>query len=113
VLNLSMNWWHFIVDYYKTIGERYNVNPVIFLGIHIVATPVFAITVSWIVYCKRKKQSLALPIFAAILVFNAANIYLILFGKGLSWWIYAFVATTTLVSGFFTVRMVRNRITKS
>lgn len=30
-----------IKEYYITIGNKYHVDPVIFLGIHVVATPLF------------------------------------------------------------------------
>lgn len=105
-----MNWWHSIVNYYKAIGEKFNVDPIIFIGIHIVATPLFVAAVWWIVYRKKKKKSLVLPIFSAIFVFNAANIYLILFGNHLPVWIYAFVGSTTIISGYFTVKKIRKKL---
>ena len=107
-----MNWWHSIVNYYKAIGERFHVDPLIFVGIHIVATPVFAGVVWWIIYRKKNNKSLVLPVFAAVLVFNAANIYLIFFGENLPVWIYFFVGTTTLVSGYFTIQKIRKKINK-
>ncbi len=105
-----MDWWHAIVDYYKSIGEKYHVDPVIFVGIHIAATPVFAAAVWWLIYQKRKQKSIIFPVFIAILVFNAANLYLIFFGKGIPLWIYAFVAVTTVVSSYFTIQKIRKKL---
>lgn len=105
-----MGWWHAIVNYYKLIGKNYHVDPAIFVGIHIVATPVFAAIVWWIIYQKRKHKSIVVPVFTAVLIFNAANFYLVIFGKGIPLWIYAFAVTTTLVSGYFTTQKIRKRL---
>lgn len=105
-----MNWWRGIVNYYKAIGEHFHVDPVVFLGIHIVATPIFAAVVWWIIRQKRQKRSLVLPVFAGVLVFNAANLYLIVFGTGIPAWIYFFVGATTFISGYFTVKKIRKKL---
>jgi len=105
-----MKWWDAIVNYYKTIGEKFSVDPVIFVGIHIVATPLFAAAVWWIVHNKRKGRSLVLPVIVATLIFNAANIYLIAYGQNIPWWIYAIVGTTTLVSSYFTIKKVKKKL---
>ncbi len=76
-----MDWWDHIVDYYKTLGEKYNVDPGIFVGIHIIATPLFAAAVWWIIYNSKKKRSLVVPAIVATLIFNSANIYLVIMGK--------------------------------
>jgi hypothetical protein len=105
-----MTWWDAIVNYYKEIGERYSVDPVIFVGIHIIATPLFAAAVWWIIYNKKKHRSLVTPVIVATLVFNAANIYLIAVGKNIPWWIYAIVVTTTIISSYFTIKKVRKKL---
>jgi hypothetical protein len=105
-----MDWWNAIIHYYKAIGEKFHVNPVIFVGIHIVATPVFALAAWWIVASKRKNKPLTIPIFVAVLVFNAANLYLVIFGKSIPFWIYAFVGSTTLLSGYFTAKRIRKKM---
>lgn len=105
-----MSWWQPVVDYYKTIGEKFSVNPVVFVSIHIVATPLFILAAGWIVQAYRRKKSILLPAVTAVFVFNAANIYLIVAGKNIPWWVYAFVATTTGVSGYFSFRKIQNRL---
>lgn len=108
-----MTWWNAIIDYYKTIGERYGVNPVLFVGIHIVATPAFAAAVWWIIWARKKGRSLSLPVVVATLIFNAANIYLITVGKNIPWWIYALVGTTTIISGWFSIKSVQKKLRKT
>ncbi len=106
-----MAWWENIKNYYITLGEKYEVDPLLFVGIHVVATPLFAAAVWWVIYNKRKKKSLILPGIIAAFIFNAANIYLVLWGRNIPWWIYAIVITTTMVSTYFTVRKIKKRIT--
>lgn len=105
-----MNWWKAITDYYKVLGERYSVDPIIFVGIHVIATPLFAAAVWWIIYNRKKNRSLTLPAVVAAFIFNAANIYLITFGRGIPWWIYAIVGTTTIISAFFTLKKLKKKI---
>lgn len=105
-----MNWWEAIKKYYTTLGERYEVDPLIFVGIHVIATPLFVAAVAWIIYNKRKKKSLVIPSLVAVFIFQAANIYLVIFGKNLPFWIYAIVGTLTLVSSYFTYLNVRKKL---
>ena len=43
--------WEAIKEYYTTIENKYYVDPVIFLGIHVVATPLIYIRLS--MACKK------------------------------------------------------------
>ena len=56
-----------------TLGTNYHVDPLIFFGIHIVATPLFMLTVVWLIKNYRQKKSIALPLIFLLLIFNAAN----------------------------------------
>lgn len=107
-----MDVWNAIMNYYKALGEKYSVDPVIFVGIHIVATPLFAAAVWWIIYNKRKKRSLYVPAIVATLIFNSANIYLVISGKNIPWWIYGILTITTLISSYFTIQNVRKKLRK-
>lgn len=109
-LILDMDWWQKIIDYYAMIGEKYNVDPIIFVGIHVVATPLFAGAVWWIIYNKKKKRSILLPSLLAIFIFNAASIYLIILGRDIPFYIYAIVGVSAAFSGYFTFRKIKRRI---
>ncbi len=104
--------WESIKNYYTTIGNNYHVDPIIFLGIHVVATPLFIFCVAWLVKNYRNKKSFLLPLILCVIIFNAANIYLIAFGKNLEWWIYAILGTTTVISGYFSYLKIRKKIKK-
>lgn len=104
------NIWQAIKNYYTILGKNYHVDPVIFLGIHVVATPLFLLAVAWVVKNLRQKKSILVPVIVAALIFNAANIYLIIAGKNIQWWIYAILAVTTIVSGFFSYKKIHKKI---
>lgn len=102
--------WEAIKEYYTTIGNRYHVNPIIFVGIHVIATPLFLMAVAWIIGNVRKKKPIIIPVIAATVIFNAANIYLIIYGKSIPFWIYLILATTTIISGYFSIVKIRKKI---
>ncbi|MBC7655516.1 MAG: hypothetical protein H7098_13710 [Oligoflexus sp.] len=102
--------WEAIKEYYTTIGIKYHVDPVIFLGIHIVATPLFIIASAWIVKKYKKRKSVFLPALIAVFLFNAANIYLITFGKNIPWFIYFILAITCIITGYFSYIKIKNKL---
>ena len=105
-----MSWWQSIKDYYSSIGEKYEVDPIIFVGIHVIATPLFAASVAWIIYNKKHKKATLFPALVSIFIFNAASIYLIIFGVGIPFYIYAIVLGSAVVSGYFTYKKVKKRV---
>ncbi len=98
------NIWHTIKNYYVTIGKNYHVDPIIFLGIHVVATPLFILCVAWLIKNYRQKRSIILPAALSVVIFNASNFYLILFGKNIPWWLYTIVGITTITSAYFSYK---------
>ena len=104
------NIWEAIKHYYFTLGKEYQVDPGIFLGIHIIATPLFMLAVFWIVQNFKKNKSILMPVVSAILIFNAANIYLVISGKNIPWWIYLILGITTLISGLPAYKKIKKKM---
>ena len=104
-----MHWWKQLVDYFEHIGRYHHVNPLIYVVIHFIVAPLFAATIGWIIHNKRKKLSLTIPVCIAIVLFNTSNLYLIIFGNKIPFWIYAIAGASTIVGGYFTVKKIRNR----
>lgn len=102
--------FEWIKNYYSKIGMNYHVNPIIFVGIHIVATPLFILSVSWLISRYYKKKDILFPTIVIAFIFNAANIYLVIFGTHIPWYIYSILASTTLVSGYFAYLKIKKRI---
>lgn len=101
------NIWDTIVYYYSSLAANYQVNPLIFMCIHLIGTPLFIICISWLVKNYKQKKSLVLPLLLSLVVYNVGNVYLIVFGKNIGWYIYAAIAATSVVSGYFTYKKVR------
>ena len=104
------NIWQAIKNYYISLGKNYHVNPVLFLGIHVVATPLFVLSVAWMVKNYRHKKSILWPVILSVFIFNVANIYLVIFGKKIPWWIYTILGITTIISGYFSYKKVRRKM---
>jgi len=69
--------------------------------------------VAWIITNHKKKRSIFIPSLVAAFVFNAANIYLIIFGNNIPSWIYLIIGATTLISSYFSIVKIRNKMHKS
>lgn len=104
------NIWDAIKNYYLTLGKNYHVDPAVFLGIHVLATPLFLLAAAWVIKNYQQKKSILMPVIIAVLIFNAANIYLVMAGKNIQWWIYAILAVTTIVSGYFSFKKIHHKI---
>ena len=102
--------WEAIKEYYTTIGNKYHVDPLIFLTIHVVATPLFIFAAAWLVKRYKKKQPIILPAITCVFIFNAANIYLVLFGKNLPWFIYFILAITSIITGYFSYVKIKTKL---
>lgn len=104
------NIWEAVKNYYITLGENYHVDPIIFVGIHVVATPLFVMAVAWIIKNYRQKKSLVLPVVVSVFIFNAANIYLVIYGRNIPWWIYTILVVTTIISSYFSYKKIRKKM---
>lgn len=105
-----MKWWEAIKNYYQSLSDKYDVNPVIFLGIHVVATPLLMLTLWWVVRNSRLKKPLIAPVLASLFFFNAANIYLVAVGHNVPVWIYIVITILTVYSGYITYKKVMKKI---
>ncbi len=66
--------WDAIKEYYTMLGEKYSVNPVVFLAIHVLATPPFLFCVAWLIKNIKNRQSILIPFhflfsFLTLLIF--------------------------------------------
>ena len=104
------NIWATIKDYYITLGKNYYLNPIIFLSIHIVATPLFVLSAAWLIKNYRRKKSIVWPVIVSLFIFNAANIYLVVLGRNIPWYIYAILAGTTFLSGYFSFKKIQKKM---
>ena len=92
--------------YYTALAVNYHVDPIIFTCIHLIGTPLFIASISWLFRNYRQKKSLVLPVLISLIIYNVGNVYLVVWGKNIGWYIYAIIGATTVVSGYFTYKKI-------
>lgn len=99
--------WDLITYHYSALAANYHVDPIIFMCIHLIGTPVFLLSISWVIRNYKQKKSMVLPVMVSFVVYNVGNVYLIIFGKNIGWYIYTIIAVTSIFSGYFTYKKIR------
>ncbi len=102
--------WDTLVDWFFSLGEKYNVNPLVFGGIYIGAMPFFTASVAWIVRNYRIGKSVVVPVLFAGFFFVSAYLYLILVGRNVPLWVYGFVLALIVFGLFSTVTKIKSKI---
>ena len=102
--------WDSLVDWFLSLGKKYNVNPLVFGGIYVGAIPFFTASVAWIVRNYRKGQSIVIPVLSAGFFFISAYLYLIIVGRNVPVWVYGFVVAMIVFGVFSTTKKIRGKI---
>jgi hypothetical protein len=97
-------------EWFLGLGAEYGVDPVVFGTIYVAAIPVFTASVAWLVRNVRRGRSPVLPALAAGLCFVSAYLYLLVVGRNVPWWVYAFVAALVAGGAWSAVRSVRKKV---
>ena len=97
-------------DWFLGLGAQYGVDPVLFGAIYVGAIPFFTLSVAWLVRRARRGESVVVPALAAGFFFISAYLYLIIAGRNVPWWVYAFVAVLVVGGAWSTVRNVRAKV---
>ena len=97
-------------EWFLGLGAQYGVNPLIFGAIYVGAIPFFSLSVAWLVRNARRDTSVVVPALTAGFFFISAYLYLIVAGKNVPWWVYAFVAVLVIGGAWSTVRSVRQKV---
>jgi len=82
-------------------------NPIIFGSIYVGAIPFFALSVAWIIRNLRRKRPIVLPVLSASFFFVSAYLYLIVVGRNIPLWVYAFVVGMLGYGAYSTVKKIR------
>lgn len=99
-----------IKEWFYSLSEDYNVNPIIFGAIYVGAIPFFTIGVAWIVKNLRNKKSIVIPALFTGLCFTSAYIYLILVGDNVPSWVYWFVGGLVFLGVWSTYKKVQDQL---
>lgn len=99
-------------QWFLSIGEQYNVNPIIFGTIYIGAIPFFSLSIAWLIKNYRSGKSIVLPVITAGICFVSAYVYLLIVGENVPWWVYAILIALLMYGVHSTVRKVRQSVSK-
>ena len=100
-------------DWFFGLGATYGVDPLVFGAIYVGAIPLFAASVAWLVRNARAGRSVAIPALMAGFFFVSAYLYLIVAGRNVPAWVYAFVALLVAGGAWSTVRSVRAKVAEA
>jgi len=98
------------IDWFMGLGERYNVNPIVFGSIYVGAIPFFTASIAWLVRNLRRRRSIVAPVLSASFFFVSAYLYLIVVGRDIPLWVYFFVAAMVAFGIFSTLRKIRGQL---
>lgn len=104
-----MEWWSAIQDWFWGLGEKYQVDPLIFGAIYVGAIPFFFLSLSWLIRNIRKKKSVVIPVLLTWFFFISAYLYLIVVGENIPWWVYLFIAALVGYGAFSTYQKVMQK----
>ena len=99
--------WDLITYHYFGLAENYHVDPITFMCIHLIGTPVFILSISWLIRNYRQKKSMILHAIVSLVIYNVGNVYLIICGKNIDWYIYTIIGAISMISSFFTYKKIR------
>ncbi len=102
-----MELWESFKIWFMSLGENYGVNPIIFGSLYVGTIPLFTFTLGWVIKNSRAKKPILLPLLLTGLFFISAYIYLIIAGKNIPYWVYAFIVLMIVVGLIGTLRKIR------
>ncbi len=105
-----MNAWQSLKQYYFSLANQYHVDPVVFISIHIIATPLLLLIVAWIIRNKKQQKPILLPVLLAVILYNVANVYLVIAGRNIPFYIYLLLFGSTIYGGYITYTKIKRSI---
>ena len=105
-----MEWFITLKTWFLSLGEQYNVNPIIFGTIYVGAIPFFGISLTWLIRSMKAKKSIVLPLLSTGFFFISAYLYLIIVGKNIPVWVYLFIGAMVLYGIYSTVTKIEGKV---
>ena len=95
--------------WFRSLGESYGVDPLVFGAIYVGAIPFFLASVAWLVRRRRAGRSAVLPTLSAGFFFVSAYLYLAVVGRNIPVWVWLFVVALIGYGAWSAVRDVGRR----
>lgn len=105
-----MEWLLGAQDWFMGLGEKYNVNPIIFGSIYIGAIPFFFLSLGWLVKRIKRKKSIVVPVLLTGFFFVSAYLYLIIAGRNIPLWVYFFIGAMVVYGVLSNVKKVKGEV---
>ncbi len=105
-----MTWWEAFKDWFLGLGSQYGVDPIIFGSIYLGAIPFFMLSLAWLVKNIRAQKSIVLPILSTGFFFVSAYLYLVIVGRNIPLWVYAFIVGLILFGLYSTIKKIKKSI---
>ncbi len=102
-----MELWESFKEWFMNLGENYGVNPIIFGSLYVGTIPLFTIAIGWVIKNMRQKKPIFIPLMMSGIFFISAYLYLIVVGKNIPYWVYAFIALMIIVGLVGTIKKLR------
>ncbi|MEZ4702298.1 MAG: hypothetical protein R2834_18330 [Rhodothermales bacterium] len=102
--------WQTFVDWFLSLGPKYGVNPIIFGSIYVGAIPFFTLSLAWLVRNLRANKPIVAPTLLAGFFFISAYLYLLIAGRNIPLWVYAFIAGMVAFGVYSTVKKIRGQV---
>ena len=101
--------WEAFTEWFLSLGDQYGVNPIIFGSIYVGAIPFFTLSIGWLVRNLRRKKSIVVPALTASFFFISAYLYLLVAGRNIPLWVYAFIAAMVAFGIYSTFKKIRTQ----
>lgn len=108
-----MEWLLHLKDWFMGLGEKYNVNPIIFGSIYVGAIPFFFLSLGWLVKRIKQGKSVVLPVLLTGFLFVSAYLYLIIAGRNIPIWVYFFIGAMVAYGILSTALKVKRKVVTS
>ena len=99
-------------EYITQIGTEHNVNPVVFAVLYVVTIPTYLGSMAWAVRNKRNGKEITIPVISTLINFILPAMYILIFGRGVAWWVYLIIAFIILYGGFSALRKLNSKLRK-
>lgn len=107
-----MEFLEIALEYALGLGQKYGVNPIVFVSIYFGAIPFFFLSIGWLIENYRKGKSILIPSIMAGFYYLSTYIYLVVEGDNIPYWVYVimviFVVYGVISVGWSVRRKLKN-----
>ncbi len=89
-------------DWVISLGEKHGVDPLFLGSLYLISKVSLFSFLGWVVKNIRAKKPFVMPLLLACISFCVPYTYIIIFGRNISLWVYAFIGLT-FCYGIYTV----------